>query len=58
MSWAPSLTETEVRLADRLGRMSAAIEEVLHAADAKNQPVTSKNIPAELIERLRETLPA
>lgn len=36
------------------GLMRTAIEALLAAADAKDQPATSKNIPVALIERLRE----
>ena len=41
-------------MAVKVVTLTEAIEAMLAAADAKDQPVTSKNIPVALIERLRE----
>lgn len=38
----------------KIDALRDAIAPVLAAADAKDQPATSKNIPAALIERLRD----
>lgn len=43
-----------VRLQAKHSDVRAAIDAVLRAADAKDQPSTSRNIPIALIERLRE----
>lgn len=39
---------------DKYVSILRAIDDVLAAADAKDQPTTSRNIPVALIERLRE----
>lgn len=47
-------SESVEEMACPVCRTRRAIDAVLAAADAKDQPTTSKNIPAALIERLRE----